>query len=190
MIKQPETTAATRKAFIDAFCHFYKAKPIEKITIQEMSNRAGYNRCTFYQYFKDAYDLLDAIENETLSYMKDAVDAALGHVDVSEVFILSISKLSEEIENYASVLLANQNSARFVQRAKARMMPVILEQFGISEHDVKSIYVLEFHMAGVISIASRWFRDNREMPVEELGEIIHTLLTEGVLSALGRETSK
>jgi hypothetical protein len=42
-------------------------------------------------------------------------------------------------------------------------------------------------MAGVISVASRWFRDSREMPTEELGEIIHTLLTKGVLSALGRK---
>jgi AcrR family transcriptional regulator len=186
VIKQPEITAATQKAFIDAFCYFYKEKPIEKITIQEISSRAGYNRCTFYQYFKDTYDLLDTIENETLSYIEGAVTANLGHVDISEVFILSFSNLPDAIENYAGVLLANQNSTKFVQRAKAKMMPVILKEFGISEHDIKSLYVLEFHMAGIISLASRWYSDNREMPMEELGEIIHTLLTEGVLSAIGR----
>lgn len=34
MKRKSELTAFTRKAFVDAFCVFYKDKPIEKITIQ------------------------------------------------------------------------------------------------------------------------------------------------------------
>ena len=53
MKKQPERTAATRSAFVDAFISISESRPIEKITIQEIADKAGYNRTTFYQYFED-----------------------------------------------------------------------------------------------------------------------------------------
>lgn len=48
----------------------YSQKPIEKISIQEISNKSGYNRSTFYQYFTDIYELLDSVENDLLNDMK------------------------------------------------------------------------------------------------------------------------
>lgn len=184
MAKQSETAAATKKAFVDAFCMLYRDKPIEKITVQELTRKAGYNRCTFYQYFKDAYDLLNYIEDETLTCIKEAIDANLDRVDFSDLFIRSFSNLKEETENYTEMLLCNQNGAKFAERAKAAIGPVIMGHFKISEHDEKALYLLEYYLAGIISIASRWLRSGRKMPVEELGELIHSLLTEGLLSAL------
>lgn len=61
MKKQPEVTEATKQTLIDAFCLLNRETPIGKITIQAITRKAGYNRCTFYQYFKDVYDLLDHI---------------------------------------------------------------------------------------------------------------------------------
>lgn len=71
MKKQVEITAATRNAFLDAFCTLYKRKPIEKITIQELTDKAGYNRSTFYQYFKDIYGLLTYIEDNVIMLIKE-----------------------------------------------------------------------------------------------------------------------
>ncbi|MBQ8625170.1 MAG: TetR/AcrR family transcriptional regulator [Agathobacter sp.] len=48
MKKQPEITDATRQAFIDVFCEYYLERPIEKITVKEISEKAGYSRVTFY----------------------------------------------------------------------------------------------------------------------------------------------
>jgi len=186
MIKQPEITAATKRAFIDAFCILYKEKPIEKITVQEITRKAGYNRCTFYQYFRDAYDLLSQLEDETISYIVEAVDANLGRLNISDAFIMSFAKLSRETEAYVDVLLGNQNSTKFAQRAKTAMTPVLMAHFKISEDDDNAIYVLEFYLSGAISIANRWILNDRKTPAEELGKLIHTLLTDGVLRALGR----
>lgn len=184
MAKQSETSAATKKAFVDAFCMLYGNKSIEKITVQELTRKAGYNRCTFYQYFKDAYDLLNYIEDETLARFKKAVDANLNRVDFSDLFIKSFSNITEETENYTEMLLCNQNGAKFAERAKAAIMKVIMDHFKISEDDEKAVYLLEYYLAGVISVASRWLRSGQKMPIEELGKLIHSLLTEGLLSAL------
>lgn len=184
MAKQSETTAATKKAFVDAFCMLYEDKPIEKITVQELTRKAGYNRCTFYQYFKDAHDLLSYIEDETITRIKEAVDANLGRVNFSDLFIKSLANIMEDTENYAAMLLCNQNGAKFAERTKAAVAPVIMGHFKISEYDEKAVYLLEYYLAGVMSVANRWLRSGRRMPVEELGQLIHSLLTEGLLSAL------
>lgn len=71
MKKQPEITEKTRQAFIDVFCELYSQKPIEKISVQDIASKAGYNRSTFYQHFADIYELLDSVESDLLSYMKE-----------------------------------------------------------------------------------------------------------------------
>ncbi|MDR3277960.1 MAG: TetR/AcrR family transcriptional regulator [Oscillospiraceae bacterium] len=186
MAKQPETTAATRRAFVDAFCSLYAHNSIEKITIQEITKKAGYNRSTFYQYFRDAYDLLENLEDEIIRNIKDAIETNLEQIDFADLFIHSFTNLQEETQRYAAVLLANPKSTNFALRAKTAMMPIILRHFNISESDEKAVYVLEFYLAGVISIASRWLREGRKIPAGEVGQLIHTFLTEGVLYALDR----
>lgn len=185
MAKQPEVTAATKKAFVDAFCLLYLQSPIEKITIQEITRKAGYNRSTFYQYFKDAYDLLNYLEDEIIRSITETLEINLGKIDFTESFIQSFSSLQQETQRYAEVLLCNPQNTKFILRAKDTLMPLMLHHFKISENDEKAIYILEFYLAGVISIASRWFSDRQKISIEEIGLLIHTLLTEGVLSALG-----
>lgn len=71
MKKQPQITEKTRQTFVDVFCELYSQKPIEKISVQEIANKSGYNRSTFYQYFTDIYELLDALENDLLNDIKE-----------------------------------------------------------------------------------------------------------------------
>ena len=187
MKKQPEITSATRKTFVDAFCSLYLHTPIEKITVQEIVRRAGYNRSTFYQYFRDVNDLLTYLEDEIIENIREKVDMNFDQIDFADSFICSFSSLHEETEKYVAMLLTNPDSTKFTQRVKTAMMPVLLRHFNISENDEKAVYVLEFYLAGVIAIASHWLAEGRKVPIIEVGRLIHTLLTEGVLSALGRQ---
>lgn len=50
MRKKPEQTEMTRSSFQNAFWILYEKRSIEKITVKDICNMAGYNRSTFYQY--------------------------------------------------------------------------------------------------------------------------------------------
>jgi hypothetical protein len=67
------------------------------------------------------------------------------------------------------------------------MLPVFIERFHIQKNDIKSIYVLEFYLAGIISIGNRWLQNGREIEIKELGVLIRGLLTEGVLNTLKKK---
>lgn len=61
------TTQITRQNLIDAFWQLYRYKSIDKISVKEVCMIAGYNRSTFYAYFKDVYEILEDIEENTIT---------------------------------------------------------------------------------------------------------------------------
>lgn len=47
----------TKNNLIEAFWSIYKVKPLPKITVKEITDKAGYNRGTFYTYFSDINEI-------------------------------------------------------------------------------------------------------------------------------------
>lgn len=58
-----ESTKEKRsKEYIEgAFLQLLQRKPIEKISVTELCQRAGVNRSTFYAHYLDVYDLMDRV---------------------------------------------------------------------------------------------------------------------------------
>lgn len=56
-------TKKTEQSLIDAYIDLRREKPIEKITVKELAEKAMMNKATFYRHYSDIYDLADAIEN-------------------------------------------------------------------------------------------------------------------------------
>ncbi|MCB6415955.1 TetR/AcrR family transcriptional regulator [Dorea acetigenes] len=57
----------TRINITNAFIELRSRKPIEKITIKELSELAFINKATFYQHYKDIYDLSETLETELIN---------------------------------------------------------------------------------------------------------------------------
>ena len=53
MNKRPELTEQTKRNLRTAFWSLYAQKPLEKISVREITALAGYNRGTFYLYYQD-----------------------------------------------------------------------------------------------------------------------------------------
>ena len=101
---------------MEAFCLLYSQKPLEKITVQEIARKAGFNRSTFYQYFLDVNDLLCDVENEFLKYISDKRGQAGAS---STPFIEDIVVLYETKSIYINALFGRYGSNQFLERLKA-----------------------------------------------------------------------
>ncbi|MBQ4523253.1 MAG: TetR/AcrR family transcriptional regulator [Lachnospiraceae bacterium] len=64
-------TERTRKNIINAFIELRVEKPIEKITVKELSDHAYINKATFYRHYEDIYALAESIENELIQNCLD-----------------------------------------------------------------------------------------------------------------------
>ena len=50
-------TERTKRSITNAYLELRKQKPIEKITVKELSEVAFINKATFYTHYSDIYDL-------------------------------------------------------------------------------------------------------------------------------------
>ncbi len=184
MGKKRVATEATRKALLDAFCLIARDKPIEKITILEITKKAGYNRCTFYQYFKDVYDLLDYIENIVLSQIKENFEKNISRDDFIRTFFNAFTRIQQERGEYFNLLLSPANHSHFTEKLMTNVMPIFMEQFRLSEKNPKAEYLASIYFATVVTAISRWIYNDRNLPLKEFSEMLGNVLSQGVLTEI------
>ena len=63
----------TKRAIRDAFLQLRAKKPLERITIKELSELAEISKATFYLHYKDIYDLSEQLQNEIVQDIMSAV---------------------------------------------------------------------------------------------------------------------
>ena len=182
MKKQPEITEKTRQAFVAVFCELYAQKPIEKISIQEIANRAGYNRSTFYQYFTDIYELLEFVENDMLSYIKEE----LSNREVSTHIIQDALNCFSKKEHIAMLkaLLGNYGSVHFLERLRIEI-PLEKLDLKFSANDSLTPYLIEFYISTCLSLFRLWVRQGMDLSSEELFELADSLYTNGITAYSG-----
>ena len=176
MKKQPERTEETRSNYITAFFQLMEEKPIEKITISEISAIAGYNRSTFYQYFNDVYDLLAYVEDDLLAYINEMVITQIGKENTDEFFVEMFEKLHSEKAGLLKALLANQNYNAFPYKLKQIMIPIFAKRLGLSPDSEESIFKLDFYLSGIISVFSRWLSSEIPMSAERFALLIKQIV--------------
>lgn len=57
----------TKTSIHNAFLELRSQKPLEKITVKELCEKAKINKSTFYAHYADLYELSDMMENEVVS---------------------------------------------------------------------------------------------------------------------------
>ena len=179
MKKQPEITAQTREKLIEAFGSLYSEQKIEHITIKELTDKAGYHRSTFYEYFVDIYDVLDQLEDALLKYIKVNVINRLDG-ELSADLAQNIAYLYDEKGEYLSVLFGEGGDPNFLNKVKALMRPVLVDTFGLSENEIHTTYIFEFATSGIFAVVTHWYKNRKNLPSQELAGLVRSMLMGGV----------
>ncbi len=80
----------TKRSIINAFIELRAKKPLEKITVKELSEIALINKATFYSHYSDIYDLSEQLE-------KEAVDTVLKNIPHPEGLITNPKQGTKEL---------------------------------------------------------------------------------------------
>ena len=179
MKKQPEITEKTRQAFIGVFCELYCQKPIEKITVQEIANKSGYNRSTFYQYFTDVYDLLSFVENDILEYIREK----LKNTEQADTKLRDILLLFEEKGAYLNALLGDYGNIRFIEKLKGEFFSDE-QNYCFPKDNSVTPYLLEFQISTSFSLLRLWQRRQKDLSPDELFCLIDMLFNSGISSVI------
>lgn len=178
-MKMDRRTRYTRMVLQDSLIELMKEKPISKITIKELCEKADINRSTFYAHFTDQYDLLRKIEDETLSWAKEAVTNLMGKPDKHEAMEILEGIFQNLIENsrHLQVLMSEQGDIDF----QKQLFTQIYKQCGINlaatydkNSDLKGSYFI-FAVNGSVGLIQHWLKSGLTKSAKEMAEIIYSL---------------
>ena len=161
----------------EAFWTLYSKKPINKITVKEITDLAGYNRGTFYLYFKDTYEILETIKAELLDVVRGVIENLIKIDDKNNISIHmnALIEISQQYVKYTNVLF---NDYDFVSKLKEIIRPLI-SQWILNEQSLNNIqydFIMEFYLSGLLSIIAKWLNNPQSMNIEEFADfIIHFL---------------
>lgn len=183
MKKQPERTAKTRQKLVDAFWKLYCEKPIEKITIKDITTEAGYYRSTFYEYFADVYMILDEIEAELIADYQDMIDRLLTVNDLSAAQTLIVS-FYETHGEYVAVLLGSDGDQKFYNSLSKMIKNTVFHRIGLDEEDFQTKILLEVLPASVIALLNYWYKHRDTVSIQSVLMVGSELMQNGPLTLL------
>lgn len=135
------TKARSRQNLIDAFEIVFRKKPLEKISIKDITDAAGYNRSTFYLYFSDIYELADAYED---SVLKDVSAIVENIVDVNSELPLSdlIGMMGPAAGAHLDRIYLSSLLPGFAGRFRQTLMPLFMKITSTERSSEKHDYLL------------------------------------------------
>ncbi len=174
----------TRDRLGDALVALMQEKPFNDITVQEVLDRAGVSRSTFYVHYRDKDDLFLSDVDEFLEFMAGALSR---HAEKSERVAPVrefFAHVAEAERLYAALVeagripdfieLAEEHFARGIER---RLTEIPRAQGG----DAAARVLLAHALAGAMLSMLQWWLD-RGMPnsPEQMDALFHQMVWSGV----------
>lgn len=185
MGKHGAVTALTKQNIMDAFWQLYCQYPLAQITVTAIIRRAGYNRSTFYEYFRDVADVLDTLET-TLIPTIDTLPPM--HTDTMQVGMPMAQFLQwyQQHAPYYAVLLGDRGDPAFVGKLKQHLKPLLRTLYPMTTaHDVTTReIVMEYVLSALLGVMGYWHQHLPDMPIAALLELMHRLMTTGVMPVM------
>ena len=156
-----------------ALISLLKKNAFRKISIEDITKKAGVARLTFYRNYESKEDIL--INQGRKVYEKLMADLELG-IDEENVTYSSIKKVISVFNDYAElfeVLLENNLEYLIMQSFEVEISHILNRIFGVDKEDK---YKVKFYEGALFAIAIEWIKNSREESIDELTNIIYNLI--------------
>ena len=183
----------TKRALEASLKKLLLEKPLNKITINDITEDCGVNRMTFYYHFKDIYDLVDWILAEdaakaiTLLYIKTihidmihSLEGRRGFGTWSEAYLDVLHQLQD---NKTLVLNVYRSVGREqVEQYLYRLLDPILKDFAdrechdITVQDADKQFVVDFYKYALVGMTLEWTRRDMKGDPKKMVERVSTMI--------------
>ena len=175
--KKDRRTLKTQKALRDALAELLAEKKLEKITVQEIADKADVNRVTFYKHFLDVYDLYEKIEQETLVQLGMLV-LQLEDLPAEELFPHMIGYIAENQMIFRMIFSPNNTGT--LQNKLSKMLEGLFlklesEKRGTALDNKELGYLCSYRAQGCLAVIARWVMGGYVDPQDLIGQTLSAL---------------
>ncbi|MBR1663044.1 MAG: TetR/AcrR family transcriptional regulator [Ruminococcus sp.] len=164
--KTDRRSEKTRKAIREALTELLTDKPLGKVTVQEIADKADVNRVTFYKHYLDVYDLYDKIEEDVLVAM-GLLMLSLEELESEQFFSHLIDYIDENKAIFRLIFSPNvpgQLKDRFNKLIYGVFMQIQAEKLEIDLNDKQLSFNVCYRSQGCIAVLEKWVRGDFSEP--------------------------
>ena len=178
----------TKMRIREAFFQCLKEKPINRITVKELCDIAEINRATFYTHYNDPFDLMEKLEEETLSAIRELLDEQPFYGE--DGLLLNLLRMVKNGNDETALLSSRNGDPNFGARISALFYETYLPRMGehlpnCTKEQRHAVY--RFIAGGCSNLLTDWVRHGMQQPPEDVAEAIH-VLCKAVLRAYAPKT--
>ena len=148
----------TKRALEASLKKLLLRKPLNKITINDITEDCGVNRMTFYYHFKDIYDLVDWI------LVEDATEALEGHQDF-ETWSDAFRDMLEKVQaNRVLVLnvyrsISREQVEQYLYKMLDPLLRMFVERENIPVQEEDKQFIIDFYKYGFVGMDTPRYED-------------------------------
>jgi len=175
--KENRKSRYSKMVIRESLMELMKEKSILGVSVKDICDLADISRSTFYDHYKDQYDLLKQIEDETLAYFEDMLNNYKDKQTKKET-----SQMVEEMLTYIAnngntihVLLSENGDLGFQKKLLYHfiMHNQITKYFSENQQSKETMpYYSVFLVHGSIGLIQHWLKDNMTMPIPQLAKML------------------
>lgn len=175
-----------KELLAESFRELAQTKPIDKITIKDITENSGYSPATFYRQFSDKYDLIawDYVHRTT---------AIMDKVGVNEYqwrdTLYDGANFWQENKEYIKNLLkhtrGHESFVRYLSEANTKhLTKCVLKLTGKKKLDRATEVYIRVYCYGTVQTVCDWILDRIDMDINQLSELFEKALPEPLKTML------
>ncbi len=126
----------TKRAITNAFLELRSRKPIERVTVKELSEKAEISKATFYLHYRDIYDLSATLENQVIQEVLKAIESPEAVFNDPKLFITELSQAFFAQESLIDILFSGSRANILPNRIEEELKKFILLERPELQNDV------------------------------------------------------
>lgn len=145
-----------------------ESKNLDDITVQEIAEKAGISRSTFYNYYKSIYDIYKQIEQVVLEDLQKTVQI-LGLADEKDMFSAILLYIEANPEIFKMIF--SQNTTSHIRDKPGELfeklcIEIWLERANKNELTEIQSLLIHHHVQGSLAIVAKWARNDYKISKE------------------------
>lgn len=175
----------TKKSLAKSLLRLLQNKPINRITIQEITDDCKVNRQTFYYHFENVYDLLKwAITTQLQLFVPDSQNWSSGFTfilsSIKENHAVMLNSMRLESREYISSFLIEQTRTKLITPE----VRSIAKGHQVSEEQIA--FISDFYSMAFTGIIAEWVRSDMRDPIDKVVQKTRTVVEGSIVAAINR----
>ena len=175
----------TKRALEASLKKLLLEKPLNKITINDITEDCGVNRMTFYYHFKDIYDLVDWILTEDAT---KAMEGCQSFDTWTEAFLDILHQIRDNkalvLNVYRSV--GREQVEQYLYKMLDPLLRMFVERENIPVQEEDKQFIIDFYKYGFVGMVLEWIRRDMKTEPAIMAERLNTMMHGDLKRALLR----